>query len=129
MKKKLEFIKFSLVSFITTVIDLTIFRIISNNSKSLLIIAIATIVSRTISTILCYLCNKYWVFKSKKQDPKELFYFILLVCGQIVISAIVVWLLRFLPIPQLVTKMIVDTTLFFIGFFIQKIFIFKEKEV
>jgi putative flippase GtrA len=128
MKKKKDFIKFSIVSFVTTIIDLTLFRIISNNSHRLIIIGLATLISRIVSTILCYVFNKYWVFKSKKQDIKELLQFVILVCTQIVASSILVWLLRFLPIPQLIIKMIVDTTLFFAGYFIQKKYIFKEKE-
>ena len=125
MQKRIDFIKFSIVSIVTTIIDLTIFQLISNNSKKLLIIAIATLVSRTVSTILCYIFNKHWVFKSKKQDKTEFIKFVLLVAGQIAVSALVVWLLRFLPIPQIITKIIVDTTLFFIGYFIQKKYIFK----
>ena len=66
MKKKEQFLKASVVSIVTTAIDLTIFRIISNNSKSLVVISIATLISRIVSTILMFIWNKKWVFKSKK---------------------------------------------------------------
>jgi len=128
MKKKEQFIKATIVSIITTAIDLTLFRIISNNSHSLLVISIATLISRTISTVIMFIWNKKWVFKSKRDGKKELIHFVIMIIVQMTISAILVWLLRHLPIPQLVTKMIVDTTLFFVAYFYQKYFIFKEKE-
>lgn len=129
MKKKEQFIKATIVSVITTAIDLTIFRIISNNSHSLLIIAIATLISRTVSTILMYIWNKKWVFKSNKKTGKEFIEFVIMIIIQMIISAFFVWLLRHLPLPQIVTKMLVDTLLFFLAYFTQKYFIFKEKEV
>lgn len=127
-QQQIDFIKFSIVSIVTTIIDLAIFQLICNNSKRLLIIAIATFISRTVSTILCYIFNKHWVFKSKKQDKSEFIKFVILVACQIAVSAFVVWLFKFLPIPQIVIKIIADTILFFIGYFIQKKFIFKKKE-
>mgnify|MGYP002856123994 CR=1 FL=1 len=129
MKKKEQFLKATIVSVITTAIDLTIFRIISNNSHSLLIIAIATLISRTVSTILMYIWNKKWVFKSNKKAGKEFIEFVIMIIIQMIISAFFVWLLRHLPLPQIVTKMLVDTLLFFLAYFVQKYFIFKEKEV
>lgn len=128
MKKKEQFIKATIVSVVTTAIDLTIFRIISNNSHSLFVISMATLISRTVSTILMYIWNKKWVFKSKKKATKEFTQFVIMIIIQMCISALLVWLLRHLPIPQIVTKMIVDTILFFAAYFVQKYFIFKEKE-
>lgn len=128
MKKKEQFIKATIVSVVTTAIDLTIFRIISNNSHSLFVISMATLISRTVSTILMYIWNKKWVFKSKKKATKEFTQFVIMIIIQMCISALLVWLLRHLPIPQIVTKMIVDTSLFFAAYFVQKYFIFKEKE-
>jgi len=128
MKKRKQFIKATIVSFITTALDLTLFRIISNNSKRLIIIAIATLISRTVSTIIMFIWNKKWVFKSKKNDKFELINFIIMIIVQMTLSAILVWLLRHLPLPQIIIKMIVDTSLFFVAYFVQKYFIFKEKE-
>ena len=75
-----------------------------------------------------YIWNKKWVFKSKKKATKEFTQFVIMIIIQMSISAFLVWLLRHLPIPQIVTKMIVDTILFFAAYFVQKFFIFKEKE-
>lgn len=127
MKKKKQFIKASTVSIVTTIIDLTIFRIISNNSHNLLVISLATLISRTISTILMFIWNKKWVFKSNKKAKYELINFIIMIVIQMCISAFLVWLLRHLPLAQLIIKMIVDTSLFFAAYFVQKYFIFKEK--
>ena len=128
MKKREQFIKATIVSIVTTIIDLSIFRIISNNSHSLFVISMATLISRTVSTIIMYIWNKKWVFKSKKKATKEFTLFVIMIIIQMSISAFLVWLLRHLPIPQVVTKMIVDTVLFFAAYFVQKYFIFKEKE-
>ena len=128
MKKREQFIKATIVSVVTTIIDLTLFRIISNNSHSLFVISMATLISRTVSTILMFIFNKKWVFKSKKNGKKELIQFVIMIIIQMSISAFLVWLFRFLPIPQIVTKMIVDTLLFFAAYFVQKYYIFKEKE-
>jgi len=128
MKKKEQFLKATIVSLVTTAIDLSLFRIISNNSKSLIIISLATLISRIVSTIIMFIWNKKWVFKSKKAKKEELLPFIIMIICQMILSAILVWLLRHLPIPQIIIKMIVDTSLFFAAYFIQKYFIFKEKE-
>ena len=59
---------------------------------------------------------------------RELIPFIIMIIGQMIASAVLVWLLKFLPLPQIVIKMIVDTSLFFVAYFIQKKYIFIEKE-
>ena len=128
MKNKKQFIKATIVSIVTTAIDLSLFRIISNNSHRLLIISLATLISRVVSTILMFIFNKKWVFKSKNNSMRELIPFIIMIIGQMIASAVLVWLLKFLPLPQIVIKMIVDTSLFFVAYFIQKKYIFIEKE-
>ncbi len=128
MKNKKQFIKATIVSIVTTAIDLSLFRIISNNSHRLLIISLATLISRVVSTILMFTFNKKWVFKSKNNSMGELIPFIIMIIGQMIASAVLVWLLKFLPLPQIVIKMIVDTSLFFVAYFIQKKYIFIEKE-
>lgn len=88
-------------------------------------VVIATVIARIISSLFNYLVNRKVVFDSKARRslPK---YFSLVVL-QMAVSALLVYLL-FLLFRQgeVILKVIVDSFLFFVSYYIQKRWIFKK---
>lgn len=124
-------IKYSLSSLLSTTIDLTLFTILVKalfGSVPAGILA-ATVTARLVSGTVNYLVNKHWVFQNKSQDRKDAVkYFTLFGC-QMFMSWLLVTCLHYLPIPITLVKMIVDTTLFFISYQIQKKYVFKMRKI
>jgi len=115
---------------ISALIDLSLFTIfvylvfgIGNNK-----ILEATVAARLISGGMNFLINKHWVFQSKKHNWKEAYGYLALFCCQILLSWFFVSSLRHLTLNITVIKIIVDTTLSFISYKIQKTLIFNKKE-
>ena len=129
MKKKefTKFIKASLSSAFTAMIDLVIFTILSNSSKSLLIIELSTIVARVISTTINFTINKKLVFQTIGNTKKELILFFILFLWKMLFSGFLVWLFKFVNINQTLLKVIVDVSLFLITYQIQNKLIFKKR--
>lgn len=94
----------------------------------------ATILARVISSVTNCIINKAVVFKSKNSMAKVLVrYYIVCVCQTAVSYFGVAGLTKLLGIGKvtiLVTlvKMLVDTVLFFVSYFIQKGWVYKEDE-
>ena len=129
MKELTKFIKASISSAFTAMIDLVIFTILSNSSKSLLIIELSTIIARVISTTINFIINKKIVFKTIGNTKKEIILFFILFLWKMLFSGFLVWLFKFIHINQTILKMFVDISLFLITYQIQNKFIFKKKLV
>jgi glycosyltransferase involved in cell wall biosynthesis len=88
-------------------------------------VVIATVIARIISSLFNYLVNRKVVFDSKARRslPK---YFSLVVL-QMAVSALLVYLL-FLLLRQgeVILKVVVDSSLFFVSYYVQKRWIFKK---
>jgi glycosyltransferase involved in cell wall biosynthesis len=126
----LNIFKFSLSSMISAVADLTMFTIFANlifgtGAAGLLA---ATVAARCMSGGLNYTFNKFWVFESKKRGTGEAIKYFILFCCQMMASWLLVSSLSSLPLNLTVIKMIVDVTLFFISYIIQKRYIFQSNE-
>lgn len=126
MKKDIStFIRASISSISSAIIDLTIFTIICQGSSKLFIISIATIIARVISTLFNFSINKYIVFKSNGNIVSEGILFIILFITKMILSSILVWIFnRYIIINQTILKSIVDISLFFGSYYIQKKLIF-----
>lgn len=121
------FIRASISSISSAIIDLTIFTIISQGSSKLFIISLATIVARVISTIINFIINKFWAYKSSGPIFKESILFIILFVSKMILSSILVWLFnKYIIINQTLLKSIVDVLLFFGSYYIQKKLIFQK---
>ncbi len=129
MKKKelTKFVKAALSSIFSAMIDLVVFTILSNSSKSLLVIELSTIVARIISTTINFIINKKLVFQTIGNTKKEIILFFILFLWKMLFSGFLVWLFRFININQTILKMIVDVSLFFITYQIQNKIIFKKR--
>lgn len=128
-----QIIKCIISSAFSAIIDALIFQgfvyfLPHLNLSEKISIVIGTIVARIISTTINFLINKFWSFQSKKKSFKEAFLFFLMFLGKMGISAALVASLSNIPIPPLITKLLVDAVLFFAGYFIQKKFIFATED-
>ena len=121
------FSKACISSITSAIIDLGVFTLISQGSDKFIVISIATVVARVISTICNFTINKLWTFKSNGSITKESILFFILFIIKMFLSSILVWLFnKYIFINQTVLKSIVDISLFFASYMVQKKLIFKR---
>ena len=127
-KKVREFIKFSMSSFVSTVVDLVLFAVIVFFLKDMVpqhYILIATIGARLVSILVNYNLNAKLVFVGEDDRKLPFFKYITLAVFDMLTSALLVTILvQYFSWNETLTKMLVDSSLFFVGFLIQKIYIF-----
>ena len=122
------FLRYTLASFSSSIVDLLLFTILCHFLRDQLTayVAVATVMARIISAAYNYTVNYKIVFKSKENMGKAAWQYTLLAVVQMGMSALLatggVKLLPF--IPEVVTKAIVDTILFFASYHIQKKYVF-----
>lgn len=129
MKTRLiEFIKFSMSSLGSTVVDLGLFALLVFLLRDVTpehYILISTAIARVVSVIVNYHINAKLVFKDEDRRNFPFFKYILLAVFDMLGSAFFVTVLvRQFMWNETLTKMLVDSTLFFIGFIVQKFYIF-----
>ncbi len=127
-----EFIRFAISSLSSSVVDLVLFTLFCKLFKTLYpvgaYIALATVSARVLSATYNYLINYTFVFKSNVNKGIALTKYVALAVIQMSLSALFVTLLfmAFPAIPEVIIKVIIDTILFFISYYIQKRLIFKR---
>lgn len=95
---------------------------------------IATAVARVLSSIVNFILNRNAVFKSDESVKKTAIrYYILVVCQGLTSYGLVYCVAEKLigmngGVGETVVKAVVDSTLFFVSFFIQKNWVFKKEE-
>lgn len=120
--------KFAGSSIVSALIDLTVFTILTSGilyTSSLGIID-ATIMARICSGIINFLLNQRWVFNGSKNTSEAIKY-VMLFIFQMGASGFIVSRLSSKFVNLTVTKIVVDSILFFLSYFIQKHFIFKKR--
>jgi glycosyltransferase involved in cell wall biosynthesis len=125
-----DIFKFSFSSLVSAITDLSLFTlfvylIFGTGSAGLLA---ATVIARLSAGTVNFLINKHWVFQSKNRNSVEVLKYLTLFCCQMILSWLFVSGLSGLPLPITIIKIIVDTALFFISYFIQKKYIFHTKK-
>ena len=123
----ISFVKAAISSLLSAFVDLEVFYIICRSSKSLLLIIFATIIARISSGIINFLINKYWAFESTGKTKKEIIQFTILFIIKASLSVLLFWMFRNIKINQILLKAIIDFTLFFGSYIIQRNIIFDEK--
>ena len=124
------FFSFVISSFACTIIDLCIYAllvklIIPQSVESRIIIA--TVIARVISSVANFIVNKNLVFHKKGGLLSSAIKYYVLVLVQMLISANVVnWIFGLMQFGEVLIKVIVDVTLFFVNYFIQKKLIFRD---
>lgn len=122
----LRFCMASLIGFVVDIAGFTlILRLVAPLGLGLMAITVATVCARIVSAIVNYLINYKIVFKSKRRMAGSAWRYAVLCIVQMLASA---WLVtafaQMIPVASVVIKVIVDLTLFFISFQIQKRLIF-----
>ena len=125
-----EYIKYGLTSLFAAIIDLIIFTLFVNSFNTLdnnLTIILGTIIARIVSGFVNFNLTNYLVFKSHEKSDKLLGKFYLHNICNMTISAILVMLFHnlFPMFHETYFKMVVDILIYFIGYRIQKKYIFK----
>ncbi|MCR4717976.1 MAG: bifunctional glycosyltransferase family 2/GtrA family protein [Lachnospiraceae bacterium] len=128
-----EFAKFIVSSLSSSVLDLVLFALFCKIFNSLyagIYITLATVSARVLSATYNYIINYAFVFKSKENRSLALFKYASLAIVQMSLSALFVTLLvtAFSNTPEVVIKIIVDTILFFISYYIQREIVFNRKK-
>lgn len=125
------FMKYIISSFASSVIDIASFYFFINVFSTLipnLYILVSTAIARIISVTFNYQINAKKVFKSDNQRSGSFQRYVFLAIIQLLISAIFVSIIsQNFHINETLTKIIVDTMLFFISFIIQREFIFAKE--
>lgn len=127
-KKFWEFLKFSMSSLGSTVVDLVLFALVVFLLKDMApqhYILIATIGARLVSILVNYNLNAKLVFTGEDDRKLPFFKYITLAVFDMLASALLVTILvQYFSWNETLTKMLVDSSLFFVGFLIQKFYIF-----
>lgn len=123
-----KFFRYILSSLSSSIVDLAAFELFCLLTRGHLAayIALSTVLARIISATYNYLMNYKVVFKSREKMGRSALKYFTLAVIQMSLSALLVtggvWLLPVLP--EVVVKMIVDTCLFFVSYYVQKRFVF-----
>ncbi len=117
-----KFIKYSIVSLLSAVIDLSLFTILNYKYE----VIISTVIARIISGTFNFTLNKKYSFESNNNAFVEGIKYLALFIANMFISGIIVKLLSVIPIHNTLIKLVVDITIFIANYFIQKKYIFKK---
>lgn len=124
-KKYQTFIKYIFFAITSFLLDICLFKIIyivSNN------IIIASYLARLVSSVYNYLVNKKIVFSyNKKRDNSFIKYFCLAVLNVTLSGVLVTFVYDKMSFDVTLIKISIDTLIFVINYFIQKILIFKNE--
>jgi len=128
-------LKFFLSSMLSSIIDLSIFAVITNVFISAFskreLILFGTVTARLISSLFNFLLNRKAVFKSNQKIKITMGRYYVLCVLQMLTSFGLVYLLSALfgvaGLLVTVIKVIVDTVLYFISFQVQREWVFKNK--
>lgn len=123
------FIKYLISSVMSFAVDLLAYAVIINllAAISFTSISVASFAARAISSVFNYYVNRELVFKDHSRS--SLLKYFLLVIFQIALSSLLVYLLFLLLEGEntVFLKVVVDSVLFFLSYFVQKHMIFKGK--
>ena len=124
-KKYQTFIKYIFFAITSFLLDICLFKIIyivRNN------IIIASYLARLVSSVYNYLVNKKIVFSyNKKRDNSFIKYFVLAVLNITLSGVLVTFVYDKMGFDVTLIKISIDTLIFVINYFIQKILIFKNE--
>jgi len=120
---------------ICCVVDLALFTALGKAFEPVralfLQVFLATAIARILSALLNYIINRRFVFKSKAKVGKSLRKYFILAAAQMACSWLLVSALSMLTgsegFARTLVKLLVDTALFILSFYIQKNWVFKSK--
>ena len=123
-------ITYLLSSGLSFMIDIVAFSIIIFflKDKFMESIIISSYIARCISSIVNYIVNKKYVFKNKKKKNYKAFigYFLLVVINITISGLLVAKIYNYIHFNVTLIKVVIDTVIFFVNYFLQKLIIFKK---
>lgn len=126
------FIKYSLSALASFGVDILLFALLVFFLKALFpmsYIILSTVLARVASASFNYLSNKYLVFKTKKKSNFVLKYSILFGLEMFTSALVVQLVVSFTSFDtEWLVKILTDLVIFFIGFYVQKNWVFKKQE-
>ena len=127
----LKYIASAISSFILDILSfkwILAILIAFGNIERASIITISTIVARIISSTFNFYLNKKFVFKYEKNTKKSLLKYYSLCIVQMLLSAIFVTMVwKYTKFPETSIKIVVDSILFLLSYFVQQRWVFKRK--
>ena len=119
-------LKYSAASVLSLLIDYGMFVILVSWGISIIK---ATYIARACSSIANFLINRSVVFRNKGDIRFQFIKYILLAAASATVSGVVVNLLySYVGIYPAACKIVVDTMLFFLNYYIQRTFVFTKEE-
>lgn len=120
-----NFFKYFLSSVCSALLDLLIFFVAGQFLASgPLKILEATVIARVCSSLFNYFCNRKIVFKDSTSAKSSFWKYYLLCIFTMLCSAGLVTFFSFLPIPDTIVKLAVDSILYLFNYYVQRHFIF-----
>lgn len=121
-----------LSSGLSFVVDIISFSIILYFIKDRFVDAIllSSYVARVISSVVNYIVNKKYVFKNEKKRNYKAFteYFLLVIINITISGLLVTKVYNYIHLNATFIKVIIDSIIFIINYFLQKLVIFKKNE-
>lgn len=126
-----KFLKYCFSSVSSCLVDLILFFLLCRALKNyypVLYIAAATAAARIVSASYNYWLNYKVVFKSREKIPRSAVKYVILAVLQMSCSALLTtaFVLLFPGIPEFPVKIVADTFLFFLSYFIQQKIVFRR---
>lgn len=123
-------ITYLLSSSLSFIVDIVAFSIIIYFIKNKFTesILISSYIARAISSIVNYVVNKKYVFKNEKKRNYKAFieYFLLVIINITVSGLLVTKIYNYIHFNVTIIKVVIDTIIFFVNYFLQKLIIFKK---
>lgn len=121
-----------LSSGLSFIVDIISFSIILYFIKDRFVDAIllSSYVARAISSVVNYIVNKKYVFKNEKKRNYKAFieYFLLVIINITISGLLVTKVYNYIHLNATFIKVIIDSIIFIINYFLQKLVIFKKNE-
>ena len=119
-----------LSSGLSFIVDIISFSIILYFIKDKFVDAIllSSYVARTISSVVNYIVNKKYVFKNEKKRNYKAFieYFLLVIINITISGLLVTKVYNYIHLNATFIKVIIDSIIFIINYFLQKLVIFRK---
>ncbi len=127
-----RFARFIISSVSSSIIDLSLFSIFCfcfKNIEFKWYVTISTILARLLSATYNYIINYKFVFNSTKSISNSAFSYGVLAGFQMLCSAVMatVFCNLFMQVPEVIIKIIIDTLLFFISYYLQTVIFFINR--
>ena len=119
-----DLLKFSFVSFSRFILDYIVFGILVSILKEKVIVA--NIFARCMSAIYNYELNCKFVFQKKQSIKSIAKYVVLVILVLCMNNVLLCTYMNLFDLPIMYIKVLVEITLFFINFLVQKIYVFKK---